>query len=104
MKYKLEYIWLDGYQPVSNLRSKTKIVDFDTEPTLDELPVWNFDGSSTRQAVGSNSDCFLQPVPLFPDAARNRGHLVMCAVLLPDVTPQPSNRRAEIPVEPHAAI
>ena len=47
-KYRLEYIWLDGYEPVPNLRSKTKIVDFDTEPTLDELPLWNFDGSSTR--------------------------------------------------------
>ncbi len=26
-KSKLEYIWLDGYQPTANLRSKTKIVD-----------------------------------------------------------------------------
>ena len=28
MLVKLEYIWLDGYQPESNLRSKTKIWDF----------------------------------------------------------------------------
>ena len=73
MKCKLEYIWLDGYEPVPNLRSKTKIVDFETEPTLDQLPLWNFDGSSTRQADGSNSDCFLKPVALFPDPARNHG-------------------------------
>ena len=73
MKFKLEYIWLDGYEPVPNLRSKTKIVDFETEPTLDQLPLWNFDGSSTRQADGSSSDCFLQPVALFPDPARNHG-------------------------------
>ena len=39
MKFKLEYIWLDGYEPVPNLRSKTKIVDFETEPTLDQLEV-----------------------------------------------------------------
>ena len=39
MKHKLEYIWLDGYEPVPNLRSKTKIVDFDTEPTLEQLPL-----------------------------------------------------------------
>ena len=26
-KSKLEYIWLDGYQPTQSLRSKTKIVD-----------------------------------------------------------------------------
>ena len=26
-KSKLEYIWLDGYQPTQNMRSKTKIID-----------------------------------------------------------------------------
>ncbi len=26
-KCKLEYIWLDGYQPTQSLRSKTKIVE-----------------------------------------------------------------------------
>jgi glutamine synthetase len=99
-KYKLEYIWLDGYEPVPNLRSKTKIVEFDGEPVLEELPVWNFDGSSTRQAEGSSSDCLLQPVALFPDPARRNGLLVMCEVLLPDGTPHPSNSRATIPDDP----
>ena len=102
MKFKLEYIWLDGYEPVPNLRSKTKIVDFEEEPTLDQLPLWNFDGSSTRQADGSSSDCFLQPVALFPDPARNHGRLVMCEVLLPDGTPHPSNSRGAIPDDPDA--
>jgi glutamine synthetase len=96
MRHKLEYIWLDGYEPVPNLRSKTKIVDFETEPALEQLPLWNFDGSSTRQADGSNSDCFLQPIALFPDPARVNGKLVMCEVLLPDGTPHPSNSRAAI--------
>ena len=53
-KYKLEYIWLDGYEPVPNLRSKTKVEAFGAFPTLAELPLWNFDGSSTRQAPGSS--------------------------------------------------
>ena len=26
-KVKAEYIWIDGYSPTANLRSKTKIVD-----------------------------------------------------------------------------
>ena len=52
-KYKLEYIWLDGYEPVPNLRSKTKIEAFTVAPTLEDLPIWGFDGSSTRQAEGS---------------------------------------------------
>ena len=99
-KYKLEYIWLDGYDPVPNLRSKTKIESFTVAPTLEELPIWNFDGSSTRQAEGSSSDCLLQPVALFPDPARANGMLVMCEVLLPDGTPHPSNSRATIPDDP----
>ena len=39
-----EYIWLDGYQPESSMRSK--VTDADTPPD------WSFDGSSTQQAEG----------------------------------------------------
>ncbi len=52
-KYKLEYLWLDGYEPVANLRGKTLIKEYDKFPKLEELPNWGFDGSSTRQAEGS---------------------------------------------------
>ena len=99
-KYKLEYIWLDGYEPVPNLRSKTKIVAFEDTPALEDLPIWGFDGSSTRQASGDNSDCLLQPVAVFPDPARRNGLLVMCEVMLPDGSPHPSNSRATIPDDP----
>src|SRR6476646_2877822 len=51
-KYKLEYIWLDGYKPVPNLRGKTQLKNYDSLPTLEELPLWGFDGSSTQQAEG----------------------------------------------------
>ena len=27
MKVKAEYIWIDGYEPTANLRSKTKVLD-----------------------------------------------------------------------------
>jgi glutamine synthetase len=99
-KFKLEYIWLDGYEPVPNLRSKTKVVAYDAFPAVGELPLWGFDGSSTRQAEGSSSDCVLKPVAVFPDPARTNGALVMCEVLLPDGTPHPSNTRAGIPDDP----
>ena len=98
-KVKLEYIWLDGYE-VTNLRGKTKIVELAGTPALEDLPVWNFDGSSTRQAEGRSSDCILQPVALFPDPARADAWLVMCEVRLPDGTPHPSNSRADIPDDP----
>ena len=99
-KYKLEYIWLDGYEPVPNLRGKTKVEEFDRFPTLEELPLWGFDGSSTRQADGSSSDCVLKPVAIFNDPTRKNGGLVMCEVLLADGTPHPSNSRATIPDDP----
>jgi glutamine synthetase len=102
VKYKLEYIWLDGYEPTPNLRSKTKIAAFEGMPELEDLPIWNFDGSSTRQAPGDNSDCLLQPVALFPDPARQDGLLVLCEVLLSDGTPHPTNTRATIPDDPGA--
>lgn len=95
-KYKLEYIWLDGYTPTPNLRGKTQIKAFDSFPSLGELPLWGFDGSSTKQAEGHSSDCVLKPVAVYPDAARTNGVLVMCEVLLPDGTPHPSNKRATI--------
>ena len=96
-KYKLEYIWLDGYEPVPNLRGKTQVKEFKKFPELDELPMWGFDGSSTRQAEGKNSDCMLKPVAVFPDSTKKNGVLVMCEVMMPDgTTPHPSNSRAGI--------
>ena len=94
-KTKLEYIWLDGYKPTQSLRSKTKIVS-DFDGTLDDCPMWSFDGSSTEQAEGNSSDCLLKPVALFPDPARKNGFLVMTEVLDPDGTPHESNGRATI--------
>ena len=95
-KYKLEYIWLDGYEPVRNLRSKTQLKDFDSFPKLDQLPDWGFDGSSTQQAPGGSSDCVLKPVAVFPDSTRINGVLVMCEVYSADGTPHASNDRATI--------
>lgn len=94
-KTKLEYIWLDGYKPTQSLRSKTKIVK-DFKGTLEDCPMWSFDGSSTEQAPGGSSDCLLKPVALFPDPARRDGWLVMTEVLNSDGTPHPTNGRATI--------
>lgn len=94
-KSKLEYIWLDGYKPTSNLRSKTKVVD-DFSGKLEDCPIWSFDGSSTRQAEGGSSDCLLKPVAIFPDPDRIDGFLIMTEVLNSDGTPHESNARAKI--------
>ena len=98
-KYKLEYIWLDGYTPTPNLRGKTQIKEFASFPTLDQLPLWGFDGSSTLQAEGHNSDCVLKPVAIYPDAAtraplphpKNNGGMVTGRFLPPAFVPQRSD-------------
>ena len=70
MKIKLEYIWLDGYNPEPNLRSKVKVVDAPTHEVngkkvhgvgITDCPEWSFDGSSTQQLDGHFSDCVLKP-------------------------------------------
>jgi len=99
-KYKLEYVWLDGYEPVPNLRSKSLIKDFDSFPTLEQLPNWGFDGSSTRQAEGHSSECVLKPVAVYPDSTKKNGVLVMSEVLHPDLTPHSTNARATILDDP----
>jgi glutamine synthetase len=98
-KFKLEYVWLDGYLPEPNLRSKTKVVD-EAPKSLDDLALWGFDGSSTQQAEGHSSDCVLKPVAFYPDSTRKNGFLVMCEVLSPDMKPHPSNHRALVADDP----
>lgn len=98
-KYKLEYIWLDGYFPEPNLRGKTKIVD-SAPASVDDCPEWGFDGSSTLQADGSDSDCILKPVRLYPDAGRNNAFIVLCEVYLPNGDPHPTNFRAKVLEDP----
>jgi len=99
-KYKLEYIWLDGYTPLASLRSKTQIKEFAGFPKLAELPDWGFDGSSTQQAEGKSSDVVLKPVAVFPDSTRKNGVLVMCETYLHTGEAHPSNSRATIPDDP----
>lgn len=88
--YKAEYIWIDGTEPTQRLRSKTKIVEIGEQP-----PIWGFDGSSTNQAPGDNSDCVLKPAFICPDPIRGGDDvLVMSEVLYTDMTPHASNTRA----------
>ena len=93
-KVKAEYIWIDGYTPTANLRSKTKIVDGPVSG-LSDLPEWGFDGSSTEQASGDDSDCALRPSYYVPDPIRGgKDLLVMCEVLNADMSVHVSNTRA----------
>ena len=59
---RIEYIWVGGK---NELRSKTKVIQTDklnlslNDP---EICNWDYDGSSTEQAEGSNSEVIIKPV------------------------------------------
>lgn len=95
-KIKAEYIWMDGHKPTEKLRSKTKILN-ETVKSIDDLPVWGFDGSSTMQATGNNSDCMLKPVKYIPDPIRGGDNvIVLCEVFNADDTVHETNTRAKL--------
>jgi glutamine synthetase len=92
-----EYIWLDGAVPTRNLRSKARVVNVGASPSVEDFPEWSFDGSSTNQASGDDSDCILKPVAFFSDPIRGDGNfLVLTEVYNPDGTPHESNSRAQL--------
>ena len=89
---KLEYIWLDGTEPTTQLRSKTKIVkSFGRDGGV--APIWGFDGSSTEQAEGGSSDCVLKPVRVYPNPLELNNSVVLCEVWNVDDTPHETNTR-----------
>ena len=95
-KVKAEYIWIDGHKPTAKLRSKTKVFEGPVK-SLDDIPMWGFDGSSTMQAEGSDSDCMLKPVYYLPDPIRGGDDiLVMNEVRKPDGSIHESNTRARL--------
>jgi glutamine synthetase len=98
-KVAAEYVWLGGmpqnYFCGLDIRCKTKTLDA-APKSLDELPIWNYDGSSTDQAPGTDSEVLLKPVAMFTDPFRGAPHiLVMCESVVPvTMAPATMNERA----------
>ncbi|KPM42027.1 Glutamine synthetase [Neonectria ditissima] len=70
-----EYVWVDAD---GDTRSKSRTLP-EKEYTPEDLPVWNFDGSSTNQAPGDNSDVYLRPCAVFPDPFRGSPNIIVLA-------------------------
>lgn len=93
----VEYIWLDGIKPTGQVRSKTRIINLPYVLQISDFPEWTFDGSSTAQAHGSDSDCILKPVNFVLDPLHDGGDfLVLCEVLNPNGTIHETNSRAKL--------
>ena len=59
-------------------------------------PKWNFDGSSTGQAPGEDSEVIIYPQAIYPDPFRGGDNImVLCDCYKPDGTPIDSNTRKE---------
>ena len=92
-----EYVWIDGTQPTQQIRSKARVVNVPDDPTPADFPSWSFDGSSTGQATGEDSDCLLNPVRVYADPFRGEGNfIVLCEVRNPDGSDHISNQRARL--------
>ncbi|MEM9257950.1 MAG: glutamine synthetase beta-grasp domain-containing protein [Pseudomonadota bacterium] len=90
-----EYIWIDGSTPTQQVRSKTRVVKVPDQARASDFPTWSFDGSSTGQAAGDNSDCLLLPVRIYKDPIRGpRNYLVLCEVTNADGSEHRSNQRS----------
>ncbi len=86
----VEYVWIGGN---NELRSKTKVMNSEVK-SLEDLPYWNFDGSSTKQATGNDSEVILSPKVLFDDPFRGSPHkLVLCETYTPQGDPLSNNNR-----------
>jgi glutamine synthetase len=90
---KLEYIWIDGTEPTPQLRSKTKVIG-DFGRNITSVSEWGFDGSSTNQAKGHESDCVLKPVKLYKNPLeKTDSYLVLCEVWDVNGNPHITNNR-----------
>jgi glutamine synthetase len=96
--FVIEYVWIGG---TNEFRSKTRIINLDSKKRtnflyLSDIPDWNYDGSSTKQATGIDSDIIIKPKALFKNPfGPPYDYIVLCDTYLPDDSVVYNNTRVE---------
>jgi glutamine synthetase len=89
-KVQAEYIFIDAD---GDVRSKCRTVPSD-KVAVEQLPDWNYDGSSTDQAPGEDSEVIIKPRAIYKDPFRGGDNiLVLTDTYTPGGTPLPTNTR-----------
>lgn len=92
MKIIADYVWIGGNQ---ELRSKVRVLNKPDTLTLDSFPDWNYDGSSTGQAIGSDSEVIIKPNSFYKcPFRRGENVIVFCDTYLPNGEPHITNKRS----------
>ena len=67
--------------------------------SVDDLPKWNYDGSSTGQAPGDDSEVYLQPCAMYKDPFRGGDNiLVMCDTYEPPRVQEDGSVKPSVPL------
>jgi glutamine synthetase len=92
MVFLAEYIWIGGN---NELRSKCRVMNECDKDSIYSYSDWNYDGSSTGQAIGSDSEVIMKARAVFKCPFRGGDNrMVLCDTYLPNGQPHITNHRA----------
>lgn len=88
----VDYVWIGGN---GELRSKTRVLNISI-CSIENIPPWNYDGSSTNQADGDSSEIIIYPKLIFRcpfTRLHGNGIIVMCDTYMSNGVPLSNNHR-----------
>ena len=99
-KLIVEYVWLGLDNEIfskTRILSARQLVQNRSSDYIDykEIPEWDYDASSTKQATTESSEAILKPCALYknPFIKDSQSFIVLCSTYTPDGTPLKSNTR-----------